>query len=308
MSAPFALTTSSRTSVVKLPDETIHLTAKVEGNKQYKDSIRWMISEDRSTEPLPRTNSVQPLWMTVGDAAGRLFKYLRPHQKRSDALVGMLLALSASTEAYLGKRLNTSEIVVPLPLRDGARAYLDDALSAAQLSFAIPTSGSYTFAAQAAARANRIGNCLEYVGEEDRNHSAMVEPQLVLVVDHSRAALTMALAVEEDGCLEYSRIEQFLDLGADQSAGEGYWATVKAHFKEINMAPANADPCVPRTVSRLVMTGDSVLNDSMVHLLEETIGPDLVRDARSRMELPPEYAAAIGAAVASKQRVNGEGA
>lgn len=210
----------------------------------------------------------------------------------------MLLALRASTEAFLLKPLNSSDVVVPLSFKhDSTRAFLDAALSAAQLSSAIPSSGSYTFAAQAAARANGIGNCLEYIEEE-------AERQLVLIVDYSHSALTLTLAIEEDTCLLFSRTEHCHALGADLSVGEGYWAIVKALLKDINMAPPNADPRVPRSVSSLVMTGDSVLNDEMIRTLEETIGPELVRDARSRLEAPV-FAAAIGAAVASKQRVNG---
>ena len=50
--------------------------------------------------------------------------------------------------------------------------------------------------------------------------------------------------------------------------------------------------------SWLVITGDSVLNDEMIHIPKETIGSHQVKDALSRVERPV-FGPATGAAAAS---------
>ena len=225
----------------------------------------------------------------------------------------MLLSLLVSTESFLGAPLNTTEMVVPVPFHHEGRVLLDTALAAANLRSAIPTSGFYTFAAKAAARANGIGKCPEYVGEDGREE---MKSQLVLSVDYSRAALTMMLAVKEEGCLEYFRQEHHSDLGSAQSADEEHWTAIEGLLNDMRAAPADAIrsyPDVPRKVSQLVLPGDRIVDDRMLHVLKKVIGLDVMVETQyelkvgSRKGIDPVYSAVMSAAAVSKRRIDAGG-
>lgn len=256
-------------------------------------------------------NDYLPLWL--GGSS--------PPDKATQALTAMLQALKAATESALGSDVDEVYITTLLPV--GKR--FNDRLATASSSAGLGYSGRVFSETTAAAKAQGIfGQCPQQAGNATLGHSKPEE--LVLVIDHSRSALTAALAIA-DCTYEYRRVIFSPELGADSNPeefdrpptkdGEGQRQQIMASGRDekddvfvdslrrlIAMPVEGVRTKEHTRIDHVVLSGDSTRDARFLTLLKEALGDrygDLISNAGGEAlgDVDPLYSAAGHAAFCS---------
>jgi hypothetical protein len=237
------------------------------------------------------------------------------------ALIAMLRALQAASEAALGSEVSEVYITTVLPV--GKR--FSDRLRAASASLGLEYSGKVFSGLTAAVKARGIfGSCSPEANNAIAEHSSPEE--LVLIIDYSHSALTAALAIA--GCTyECRRVLFSPELGADAEPDAFDRPPTKDIEQQLQQIMASdrdeKDDVLVDSLRRLiampvegvrtkehtridhvVLSGDSTGDAGFLTLLEEVLGDrydELMLDADHEASLlvDPLYAAAGYAAFCS---------
>jgi hypothetical protein len=188
--------------------------------------------------------------------------------KRPRTLVPMLRALKAAVESYLETTISNADIVVPFPITDSFHESVHSACSSISLSmgaFDLPIAGIF------AAPMYGIGKkpCLD---DDDP------QPQLILTIEYSRAALTAFIILEECTIFERRRVLHDTNLGLDQLRGDpGSGSTrekLEASLGEFICLPMNdgGNGEKLRYINNLVLLGESAGDPQLHDVLKKIIG------------------------------------
>ena len=229
------------------------------------------------------TPSCPDILRDVNRFLGRFFLNGPVASPSSKAIEATTLALKVSTEAYLTTTISTADVAIP---------YSFSALHRQALKAAHNTIGlEYAFHKQMNAG---YGACLPYkisecvIGEHCNEYAA--KPQLVLIVDYSRAALTLMMYIEETGVFEHFHTEHDTDLGADswmdgEQNSQGYWDRVIEQLRKIvqislsKLTQWDGHKDVPRSIEQVILLGERATDEGFSNAVRGSLGdaPELGR-------------------------------
>jgi len=248
----------------------------------------------------------------------------------TQALTAMLRALKAATESALGSDVHEVYITTLLPV--GKR--LNDRLLAASSSLGLDYSGQVFSSTTAAAKAQGVfGQCSQQSSDNTtlEHQPSSREEEVVLVIDYSHSALTVALAIADCSYgYEYRRVLSSPELGADANPeafdrppakdfeqqqqqimasgrDEKYDVFVDSLRRLIAMPVEGVRMKEHTRIDRVVLSGDSTGDARFLALLEEVLGDhydELISGRGASSDVDLLYAAAGYAAYCSLNRMD----
>lgn len=248
---------NNRTVAIHFPNTTFVKVAKIEGSAAYKAFMQK--PEQSCAGPSPSSPGSE----TTGGCCSPSSRQTYTGQRRDvDAAVGLLRALKASAESYLGTTICFADMVMPYPELIYQKTVLEGALGVLHLQQALGTLSAGKLAVISANR-HHPHKSVSLATADDEELAVVVDDddrviipdadadaaaevadgvpfrrRLVLEIDYSLASLDVILLRDNgDDLFDILRHEYLPHLGARHAATPAYWDAVRRVLEEVVARP-----------------------------------------------------------------------